>query len=196
MNNEIWKPLRGYDGYLEISNFGNVKLLKRIVSNGTSFRTINEKIIPAKASKDKYGYAIIQFTLNNKKHALVVGRAVYESFNNIELDVKKVIVNKDGNRLNNKLDNLKIITRRSIKQIRANKTGRVGVSKHDGFYSASIVFEGRRLTLHTSTKKEECHKIYQLAKSMIDEYDKLKAGILSKSRLNNKLIEQKVLFSS
>ena len=196
MNNEIWKPLRGYDGYLEISNFGNVKLLKRIVSNGTSFRTINEKIIAAKASKDKYGYAIVQFTLNNKKHALVVGRAVYESFNNIELDVKKVIVNKDGNRLNNKLDNLKIITRRSIKQIRANKTGRVGVSKHDGFYSASIVFEGRRLTLHTSTKKEECHKIYQLAKSMIDEYDKLKAGILSKSRLNNKLIEQKVLFSS
>jgi hypothetical protein len=60
MNNEIWKPLRGYDGYLEISNFGNVKLLKRIVSNGTSFRTINEKIIAAKASKDKYGYAIVQ----------------------------------------------------------------------------------------------------------------------------------------
>ena len=101
-------------------------------------------------------------------------------------------MHKDGNRLNNNLENIKIITRRTIKQIRANKTGAVGVTKHNDFYSASIVFEGRRLTLHTSTDKNECHKVYQLAKSMIDQYDKLKAGILNNSRLNNKLIEKQV----
>ncbi len=122
----------------------------------------------------------------------MIARAVYETFNNIDLDNKKVVVHKDGNRLNNKLENIKIITRRAIKQIRANKTGAVGVTKHKEYYTASICFEGKRLSLHTSTIKEECHKIYQLAKAMIDEYDKLKSGILSNSRLNNKLIEKEI----
>ena len=190
---EIWKPLRNYEEYLHISNFGNVRLLERKVFNGKGIRTIPERILTPRVSNDKYKYGIVSFRIENKAHSLIIGRAVYETFNNIDLDIKKVVVHKDGDRLNNNLENIKIITRRTIKQIRANKTGAVGVTRHDkGYYSASIVFEGRRLTLHTSIDKNECHKIYQLAKSMIDEYDKLKSGILSKSRLNNKLIEKQV----
>jgi hypothetical protein len=83
------------------------------------------------------------------------------------------------------------MTRRNVRQTRLNKSGFVGVTEHtsnEGCYSAKIVFEGKSLNIHTSNDKEECHKIYQLAKAMIDEYDKLKAGILSNSRLNNKII--------
>jgi hypothetical protein len=189
---EIWKPLRKFEEYLFISNLGNVKSLSRYVSNGKGERIIPERIIPPRVSNDKYKYAIIQFKIENKHHHIMIARAVYETFNNIDLDNKKVVVHKDGNRLNNKLENIKIITRRAIKQIRANKTGAVGVTKHKEYYTASICFEGKRLSLHTSTIKEECHKIYQLAKAMIDEYDKLKSGILSNSRLNNKLIEKEI----
>lgn len=190
---EIWKPLRNYEDYLHISNLGNVKLLEREVFNGKGTRTIPERILTARVSKDKYKYVIVSFRIENKAHSLIIGRAVYETFNDIDLDIKKVVVHKDGNRFNNNLENIKIITRRTIKQIRGNKTGAVGVSKNDkGYYSASTVFEGRRLTLHTSKDKNECHKIYQLAKAMINEYDKLKSGILSNSRLNNKLIEKQI----
>lgn len=189
---EIWKPLRNFEEYLHISNLGNVKLLEREVNNGKGIRIIPKRILTPRVSNDKYKYSIVSFRIENKKHSLIIGRAVYETFNNIDLGNKKVVIHKDGNRSNNNLENIKIITRRTIKQVRANKTGSVGVTKHKDFYSASIVFEGRRLTLHTSTDKSECHKIYQLAKSMIDEFDKLKSGILSKSRLNNKLIEKQI----
>lgn len=189
---EIWKPLRNYEDYLHISSFGNVKLLQRNVFNGKGTRVIPERILTPRVSNDKYKYGIVSFRIENKAHSIIIGRAVYETFNDIDLDIKKVVVHKDGNRLNNNLENIKIITRRTIKQIRANKTGAIGVTKHKDFYSASIVFEGRRLTLHTSSNKNECHKIYQLAKSMIDQYDKLKSGILSNSRLNNKLIEKQI----
>lgn len=189
---EIWKPLRNYEDYLHISSLGNVKMLQRKVLNGKGTRLIPERILTPRVSNDKYKYGIISFRIENKAHSLIIGRAVYETFNNIDLDIKKVVVHKDGDRLNNNLENIKIITRRTIKQIRANKTGFIGVSKLKDCYVASIVFEGRRLTLHTSSNKSECHKIYQLAKDMIDQYDKLKAGILSSSKLNNKLIEQQI----
>ncbi len=193
MNKEIWRPLRNHENYLIISNFGNIKILQREVNNGTGIRIIEERILMPRISKDKYKYSIADFSINNTRHSLIIGRAVYETFNDIDLDIKKVVVHKDGNRLNNNISNIKIITRRTIKQLRGNKTGRVGVTGNEGVYCATIVFEGRRLTLHTSECKDECHKVYQLAKTMIDEYDKLKSGILSKSRLNNKLIEKQVL---
>ena len=75
-------------------------------------------------------------------------------------------------------------------QKKVNKEGVVGVSKRKYGYTAQIEFEGKRLHLLTSKSKSDCYKIYQLAKSMFDEYDKLKSGILNQSRLNNKLIEK------
>ena len=188
---EIWKPVRGYEGYLEVSNYGNVKMLQRSVSNGVSTRILKERMLPVRKTSDRYGYAIVGFSIENKTASLVVGRIVYEAFNNVDLDIKKVVVHRDGDKMNNRLDNIKVMTRRNIRQVKVSKSGFVGVregTRSKGVYSASIVFEGKTITLHYSESKEECHKIYQLAKAMIDEYDKLKAGILSNSRLNNKLI--------
>lgn len=193
LKKEVWLPLRNFEDYMVISNMGNIKILERYCSNNKGVRKVAERILTPHVTKNKYKYSHVAFNLNNKKHFLVVARAVYETFNNIDLDKKKSIVHKDGNKLNNRLDNIKIISRRSIKT-GENKTGFVGVNacSHKRSYAASIVFQGVRVHLHHSKSKEECHKIYQLAKSMIDEYDKLKAGILSNSRLNHKLVEQKI----
>ena len=188
---EIWKPVRNFEGYLEVSNYGNVKMLQRTVSNGVSSRILKERILTARKTSDGYGYAIVGFSIENKTNSLVVARIVYEAFNNVDLDIKKVIVHKDGNRMNNRVDNIKVMTRRNVRQSKVSKSGFVGVREgtlSKGVYSALIVFEGKEINLHRSDNKEECHKIYQLAKAMIDEYDKLKAGILSNSRLKNKLI--------
>lgn len=190
---EIWKPVRKYEGYLEVSNYGNIKMLQRTVSNGRSFRILKERILQVMPSSDKYGYAVVSFAIEGKNNTLVVARVVYEAFNGIDLDIKKVVVHKDGNKMNNRIENIKVMTRRNVRQVKLSKTGFVGVresTSKDGYYSSVIQFEGKEINLHNSTSIEECHKIYQLAKAMIDEYDKLKAGILSNSRLNNKLIVQ------
>ena len=192
-NVEIWKPVRNYEGYLEVSNYGNIKALERNVPAGTGVKTLKEYILKPSISASGFRkYPVVTFSIDKKQRMLSIGRVVYEAFNNITLhSQKQVVVRKDGNMFNNRLDNIKILTRRNVKSIRTSTSGYTGVikhQKHKNSYSATIKFEGKSIHLHGSQDKEECHKIYQLAKAMIDEYDKLKAGILSNSRLNNKLI--------
>jgi hypothetical protein len=187
---EIWMPVKGFEGYLEVSNYGNIKALERDVVAGTGVKTLHEYILKPRLSSGLIKYPVVTYSIDKKQNMLSIGRVVYEAFNNITIDSRKqVVIRKDGNVFNNRLDNIKIITRRNVRGGRSNKSGYVGVNKqHNGAYMASIKFEGKAINLHYSTDKYECHKIYQLAKAMIDEYDKLKAGILSNSRLNNKLI--------
>jgi len=188
---EIWKPIKGFEGYYEVSNMGNVKRLSRLVDGSHKPVLLKEMLLKPRLMKLKGGgdFVGIHLMINKKSVGLTVSRVVYSAFNNIELNLSLVVVNKDGNKMNNKLDNLKIITRRNVGQNKPTKSGIIGVRKQDGgLYMAKIVFCGKELLLHSSESKADCRKIYQLAKAMIDEYDKLKAGILSNSRLNNKLI--------
>ena len=190
---EIWKPLRNFEGSLIASNKGNIKILERVVNTNTNaIRVLPERLLVPRKTNDKYGYVIVSFRLDKILYRLVVGRVIYETFNNIDLDTKKTILHEDGNFFNNSIENIKILTRRSILQKKVNKEGVVGVSKRKYGYTAQIEFEGTRLHLLTSKSKSDCFKIYQLAKSMFDEYDKLKSGILNQSRLNNKLIEKQM----
>lgn len=187
---EVWKPIKGFEGQYEVSNMGNVKRLSGLVDGRYGVRMLDEMIMKPRVAKLKGGGDLVGvFLMKNKKTiGLTLSRVVYSTFNNIELNLSLVVVNKDGNRMNNRLDNLKIITRRNVYQNKKTSSGITGVKKYEGLYRATTVFCGKDLLLHASESKEECHKIYQLAKAMIDEYDKLKAGILSNSRLNNKLI--------
>jgi hypothetical protein len=198
VNYEIWKPVKGFEDYLNISNYGNVKILSRYVNRCKGEWLMPERmLIPKLTKKPKgkdYQYSVVTFSLNGKSNTLMISRAVYEAFNNISLGLKQTVIQKDGNLLNNKLDNIKIITRRDIIQKTFNKTGFRGVFKNidKEYYSAVITFEGKRITVHSSENKEECHKIYQLATDMINQYDKNKIEILNKSKLKNKIIIAKV----
>ena len=60
MDGEIWKDIEGFEGYYQISNFGRVKSLSRIVID--SKRNIKEKILKVRITK--YGY--INITINVK----------------------------------------------------------------------------------------------------------------------------------
>jgi hypothetical protein len=186
---EIWLPVMGFEGYYEVSNLGNIKRLKRIVNNARSTRTLEEKMLLPKKTNNKYGYTTVSLSKEGKSYgAHMIGRCVYEAFNNVKINATLTVAHKDGNKTNNKLDNLKILTRRNIKQVHKSNTGIVGVRKVKGSFHAYIKFGRKSILLHMSKDKNECRKIYQLAKAMIDEYDKLKTGILSNSRVNNKLI--------
>jgi hypothetical protein len=104
---ELWRDIAGYEGVYMASNLGQIKSLSRVRATPTGGdRLYPERIL--KPSKNPDGYLIV--TLNNfgKKcfslHKLIALTWV----NNIEN--KPVINHKDGNKLNNRADNLEWCT--------------------------------------------------------------------------------------
>jgi hypothetical protein len=190
-SDEVFLPIKGFEEFGKISNYGNVIRYSRWVNNGTNQRFIPEKLLKVHTSKDLYGYRSVTICENSKRLSLNLARTVYETFNNVMLNNKFCIVHADGDKSNCRLDNLKVITRRDKQNSLPNTTGFTGVSSRgDNQYTATIVFEGKRLTVHSSDSKEDCMKIYELAKSLINQYEKEKVRILQNSKLHNKIIQK------
>lgn len=93
---EVWKPIKGYEGLYEVSNMGRVK----------SLRWPSPKILsPEKPG----GYCRIQLYKNKKKIRMLVHRLVASAF--IPNPYNKPEVNHiDGDKENNKVDNLEWVT--------------------------------------------------------------------------------------
>lgn len=79
MKEENWKPIKDFEGYYEISNFGRVKSLDRVIesSNGIN-KKIKERIL--KSSENSNGYLIVTLKKNNKRKQFKVHRLVAEAF--------------------------------------------------------------------------------------------------------------------
>ena len=99
---EIWKDIPGYEGYYQASNMGRIKSVEReiLYSNGMK-KTIKEKIL--KNTFDGH-YMKTILSKDGFKKQIRVHRLVLLSFKG---DNKDTMINHiDGNKLNNKLDNL------------------------------------------------------------------------------------------
>ncbi len=102
---EEWKPVVGYEGLYEVSNYGRVKSLNRIITqkNGIQ-REVPEKIL---TQSDAGGYLQVCLSKEGKSRSygvhVLVGRAFVEGY-----DPNKAyeINHKDENKKNNRWDNL------------------------------------------------------------------------------------------
>lgn len=54
MENEVWKPVVGYEGYYEISNLGRLKSVERMVKQGNHLRYVPERIKKPQRASDGY----------------------------------------------------------------------------------------------------------------------------------------------
>jgi len=100
INGEIWKPVKGYEDYYQISNLGRLVSLNY---KGNGYRKL------LKTNINKNGYEQVRLNVNkigkNKKiHRLVAEAFLLNSKN------KKCVNHKDSNRLNNTVDNLEWCT--------------------------------------------------------------------------------------
>lgn len=115
---EIWKDIEGYEGLYQVSNFGRVKSLSRPYKNQYGdFGMKPEKILKQKISCYKKeeahinGYYVVSLSKDDRGQWKRVHRIVAKAF--IENPHKKSEVNhKNGNKLDNNVDNLEWVTHR------------------------------------------------------------------------------------
>ena len=111
---EIWKDIVGFEGWYQISNLGRVKSLKRYVKhNYGGDRVVEERIIKQTIENRKNGYGYMRTSLAKgsigKQVRVNTHRLIAEAFIP-NPDNKKFVNHKDGNKLNNSLDNLEWVT--------------------------------------------------------------------------------------
>ena len=118
IDNELWVDVSGFEGVYQVSNFGRIKSLKR-ESFGDHKKSISEKLLKIRISIG--GYGLVWLRSGNVGKGLSVHRLVCLSFIP-NLDNKKEVNHKDGNKLNNHISNLEWVTP-SENQIHAYSIG-------------------------------------------------------------------------
>ncbi len=113
--NEIFLPIKGYEGYYEISNLGNVKSLSRKIVRTKDGRTqtVKERII--KPGTGTNGYYFVHCRKDGNGAYLYIHRLVGIHFvsNN---DNKPCVNHKDGNKKNNAATNLEWVNHKENSQ--------------------------------------------------------------------------------
>jgi hypothetical protein len=101
---EIWKDIPGYEGKYQVSNLGNVKSLNYN-------HTKKERVL--KLGKNPGGYLMIVLCKENKKQTKTIHQLVAITFlNHIPCGPELVINHKNFNKLDNRVENLEIVTNR------------------------------------------------------------------------------------
>lgn len=95
---EIWKDIKGYEGLYQVSNLGRIKSFHK-------YRTTNRIMKP----RLKRGYYQIGLRKDSKRKWYSIHRLVAQAFI-LNSNNYPIINHKDGNKLNNNVDNLEWCT--------------------------------------------------------------------------------------
>lgn len=122
---EMWKNLKGYENQYKISNFGILKRKEKTnIDKRATRKIIPEHIVKGTVYNNGKGYIMINLPENTRK---LIHRLVAETF--IPNPENKPQVNHiDGNKLNNRVDNLEWVTAKENVH-HAIRTGLVDIEK-------------------------------------------------------------------
>ena len=151
MKDEIWKSVKGYENYYEISNYGNFRSIDRtIVRSDGVIQLRRGKMITPIANQD--GYLQAKLCRDGNSHTIRIHRLVAEAFipnpNNLP-----EINHKDCNRKNNRVDNLEWISHIDNVQYSSNQ----GKYIHTG--ESNPNFGNKKLKEYYAKYPEEAKRI-------------------------------------
>ena len=160
---EEFRAVKGFEGLYEVSNNGRLKSLARKDGLG---RQMNERIL--KTPESYNGYSQCTLRKDNKSHKSYMHQLVAIAFLGHEPNGHKIVVDHiNGDPLNNRADNLQLVTQR--KNTSKDKKG--GSSKYIGVcwgnaakkWLAHICIGGKPKYLGRFTEELEAAEAYQLA---------------------------------
>lgn len=164
-NSEIYKDVKGYEGIYQVSNLGNIKSLTRLVfRRGRMNFPVKGKMLKGTNS---LGYLIVTLSCDGFVVKKAVHQIVAESFLNHTIDGHNIVVDHiDNNKLNNRLDNLQLVSNReNSTKDRKNSTGFLGVSKSRNRFKSKIEINGKSKHLGVFPTAELAHSAYLNARN-------------------------------
>lgn len=184
---EVWKDVVGYEGLYQVSNFGNIKSLKRYVKGKVENRLQKEKILSKRlvGAKGNQYYAVTLCNNKDRKQFKVSVLVAMVFLNHTPNGYVGFIVDHiDNNPLNNNLNNLQVITKRENsskdKKSISKYTG-VTFNKKSNKWRAQIWINGKNKTLGIFDDELKAHRAYQ---------KELKQHLKSQSDENKETLEE------
>ena len=104
---ELWKDIPNYESLYQASNLGRIRSLDHVRKNGTNSYIQKGKIL--KFNKNDSGYYQVRLSKNGIAKTYRVNRLIALTFINNPLN-KETVNHKDGNKLNNCVDNLEWVS--------------------------------------------------------------------------------------
>jgi hypothetical protein len=109
---EIWKDIKGYEGIYQASDFGRIRTVEGKVTHSVrhGIRHWKSRILKYRGHNPRTGHRVTLWK-DKKSKDFLVARLVAFTFYDKDIKDRKLTVNhKDGNRMNNYIDNLELIS--------------------------------------------------------------------------------------
>ena len=167
---EIWKDIPNYEGYYQASNLGNIRSLDRVSAKGN--RSLKGRTMKLHTNKRKYKSTVLS---KDGQRTIEVHVLVAMTFlGHVRSGGKGLVVDHiDNNSLNNRADNLQLITTRqnTSKDSKGFTSEYVGVSwfKRDSKWQSFIRYKGKPIWLGFYETELSAHKVYQAALERINK---------------------------
>ena len=166
MENEVWLPVVGYEGFYEVSSFGNLRGLARVlqIKDRTTIKVkAKEKVL----TLDNRGYLRARMCKGRTRtqRNLTVHRLVCKAFHKNPMN-KPCVNHKDGNKLNNNSSNLEWVTYKE-NSVHARDNGLLRIPKGE-FNGISVLNNEQVISIFNDSRTHiEISKDYNVVESCI-----------------------------
>ena len=171
---EIWKDVPGYEGHYQASDLGRVRSLDRIITykSGAS-KLLKGKVLSPRMNS---GYKKVDLAMEGRKKTFKFSQLVAMAFLGHTPNGHTLVIDHiDGNRLDDRVENLRIVTQRANASTCFRTNNGTFSSEYVGVYwnsnslkwSSSIHYDGISVYLGLFDNEIDASNAYQKALSKI-----------------------------
>ena len=167
---EVFEPIKNYEGLYSVSNFGRIRSEAKKWISGKG-GVLGKDTTFLKPFPNRSGYLYVIFSKNGMRKKYYIHPLIWDHFGNRKRNGRKLQIDHiDNNKLNNRIDNLQLLTpRENISKghiQNGKKVGKyIGVSWHkrNKKWQARIWIKDMPKCLGYFKNEYDAHLIYQKA---------------------------------